>query len=661
MKRFSARILLLQVGFALAMGLVLLRAAQLQLVEGAEWARRAAAARTSRDTLPARRGTIYDRRGEPLAITQEFYHVGIAPNEATDARLGRLAARALGLPLPQLQRELRTRKWVYAYGPYTATQIAPIRNLKGVHPEGFYRRSRAGRGLAGPVVGQFAGDSGARPSGLERSLDALLTGQPGEAVYLRDQRGRRLESPQRRIREPVAGNDIWLTLDAELQDIAERALEDALRGMGAAGGDVIFLEPRSGEILAVASRQLGDDGRMTDEPTAFTTPFQPGSTAKLFTAAALLRLGRVDSTDRVSGEGGHYEMPLGDGVTFTIEDVHAEKEPLTLADAIRVSSNIAMAKFSTRLSDLEQFEALRDFGFGSPSGVEFPSESRGVLAPPERWTAFSKPSHAMGYELSVTALQLAAAYAAIANDGVLVTPTLVREVRGPDGRVLYRHRPEPVRRVMPGEVAATLRRYLRAVVSGEGGTGDKARVANFDLAGKTGTARRIVNGRYEPGGYRASFAALGPADDPQVVVVVTIDRPTKGSYYGGSVAAPVAKSMLEQALASRRIAIDRARLVKDTPPVTASPGRPRDGADDAGDADAPVQAFPWPALPARDSTPAPLQVPAVTGRDVRAAALALHRRGFRIELHGRGTVVRTDPAAGATAPAGSLVAVWTSE
>ena len=227
----------------------------------------------------------------------------------------------------------------------------------------------------------------------------------------------------------------------------------------------------------MASRQL-QDGESLARPTAFTDPFEPGSTAKLFTAAALLKRNRVDSTDRVSGEGGRWAMPIRKHSPRVIEDVHRSDGLLTLADAIKVSSNIAMAKFSARLSPLEQFETLRDFGFGSPTGVEFPSESRGELRAPERWLLdYSRASHAMGYEFSVTPLQLASAYAAIANDGVLVTPTLVREIRAPDGALLYRHQPEPVRRVVSSALASKLRGYLRGVVS-EGGTGERARLAN---------------------------------------------------------------------------------------------------------------------------------------------------------------------------------------
>jgi cell division protein FtsI (penicillin-binding protein 3) len=659
-KRFSARVGFLQACFAIALALVLVRAGQLQLAQGARWAREAEARRTERDTLEARRGSIYDRRGVQLAVTQEFFHVGIAPNEVKERRaLIRVAARQLRVGAGELERRFRRDKYIYFYGPYTATQVEPLRRFRGVHLDGSFRRDYPSS-LAAPVIGRLDPDSSRGGSGLERALDRFLTGVPGEAVFLRDRSGKRLESPARKVRDPVAGNDVWLTLDAELQDIAERELEDAIDELDAVGGDVVIVDPRSGDVLAVASRQARVD-RAASRPTAFTDPFEPGSTAKLFTAAALLRGKKVDSNDRVSGENGTWDMPVGKrGRVRTIRDVHKEAGHLTLADAIKVSSNIAMAKFSQRLTTTEQYETLRDFGFGSPTGVEYPSESRGELRMPEEWLPdYSRASMAMGYEVGVTALQLALAYASIANDGVLMTPSLVREVRDPAGQLLYRHRPEPVRRVLPSALAATLQQYLADVVD-SGGTGDLAQLATFQLAGKTGTARRFVNNRYE--GYRASFAGIFPAKDPQLVIVVRIEAPTKGSYYGGAVAAPLTKRVLEQALASRHIAIDRRRLASVTPGIADAAPRGVSRADVV----VPVARVAVPlkagkAGKAGESAGVPVVIPEVAGQGVRAAVLELHRRGVKVSLRGTGTAVRTEPSAGTAVREGSTVVLWTAE
>jgi cell division protein FtsI (penicillin-binding protein 3) len=346
-------------------------------------------------------------------------------------------------------------------------------------------------------------------------------------------------------------------------------------------------------------------------------------------------------------------MPVNrGGRTRRIADVHAHKGNLTLAEAIRTSSNIAMAKFSLRLTPEQQYEMLRDFGFGTPTGAEFPSESRGRLALPDHWQPmYTRASVAMGYELGVTPVQLAAAYGAIANDGVLLAPTLVREVRDPAGTVLFRREPEPVRRVISREIAERLRQYLRGAV-GEGGTGGGAQLMNYTVLGKTGTARRFEDGHYAAGKYTSTFAAIFPADDPQLVVIVKIDNP-KGSYYGGRTAAPVTRTMLQQSLASRRVAIDRARLAPQGVPVAPSLVSPAAGSP----ARKPVVAVDWP-YQRSDSAPSPVPVPSVKGSSVREAALALHRRGFRMSLRGLGRVVRTAPAAGESAAPGASVTVW---
>ena len=338
------------------------------------------------------------------------------------------------------------------------------------------------------------------------------------------------------------------------------------------------------------------------------------------------------------------------GRTRRITDSHAERGRLTLAHAIQVSSNIAMAKFALRLRPEEQFETLRDFGFGTPTSAEFPGESRGILAMPHRWQPmYTRASMAMGYEFAVTPVQLAAAYGAIANDGVLLAPTLIREVRDPAGNLIYRHRPEPVRRVVTSAIAGRLREFLREA-AGAGGTGELAQLSNYSVLGKTGTAIRFVNGRYVPGQHTASFAAIFPADHPQLVVIVKIDNP-RGNYYGGLTAAPVTRTMLQQALASRRVAIDRGLLVA---PDSAAPTAKRISATAPVSGPPIVITLPY-RRPATDASPRP--VPDVVGRSMREAALALHRRGFRVTLRGLGRVVRTSPAAGETARPGSAVVV----
>lgn len=644
MARVQARIGLIQVVLVASFLLVVGRAAQVQLVRGRMYSAEAAKSRTELRTLEARRGTLYDRGGLTMAVTQELYRVGIAPNEVEErTALLRVAARQLEVPAATLKRDFARKPYLYFYGPFTATDVEPLRAFKGVHIEGVFLRVYPSQRLAGRVIGRM-GPDGEATSGLERALGPLITGTPGEEVVLKDRRGRRYESPGRLRRDPVPGNNVVLTIDAELQDIAEQALAETVAEFDAQGGDVLFLDPRTGEILAVASQKNGKPDLM-----AFTEPFEPGSTAKLFTAAALLTHERIDSTDRVDNEAGHWVMPLSNGRTREINDEHAKPGMLTLAQAIEVSSNVVMAKLSDRLTPVEQYQQLRDFGFGAPTGVELPSESRGIVYRPERWQPeYDRVSVAMGYYFEVTALQLAAAYAAIANDGVLLTPTLIREVRAPDGTVLYRHQPEPVRRAVSPRIAAQLREFLRGA-TGAGGTGKQAQVGTYGVLGKTGTARRIKNGKYV-NEYVASFASMFPAEDPQLVVVVKIDGPTSGLYYGGDVAAPVVRTMLEQALASKRVSFDRARLLGARAPVAAAtPNRRRQE-----EAEPNRIVVPWP-VSTDAAAREPVAVPVVAGLSVRAAAAALYRRGFAVAASGTGTVRGSTPAAGVSVPAGTTV------
>lgn len=639
MAKPAVRLQALEIALLVGLGAVVLRAAQVQILQGGRYSEEARAQRTVRLTLEARRGGLYDRDATAIALTQESYHVGVAPNELRDPlRDAAAIAAALHLPAQEVRAALRKR-YAYFGGPFSALEVQRIRALRGVHLDAVLKRFYPSPTFAGAVVGRVGTDGGT--SGLEHAFDSLLTGRAGAAVALKDRAGREYESPSRLIAAPVAGADVILTLDAELQEIAQRSLGEAVRETDAAGGDVVILDPRTGELLAVASQRR--DG--STPPSAFTETYEPGSIAKIFAAAALLSHQRVRETDRVSGEGGHYKLP-GRPV---LSDDHPLPS-LTLGDAIAVSSNIAMAKFAQRLTPEEEFSVLRDFGLGTQTGIEFPTESPGRLRLPAEWSGTSQVSLAIGYEVAVTPLQIAVAYGAIANDGILLAPTLVREIRGPAGEVLYRHRPEPVRRVVSARIARQLRDLLQGVV--QRGTGTGATIAHFELAAKTGTARRVVHGKYAPDEYTASFAALFPADSPQVVVVVKIDDPDprKKGYFSAQTAAPVTRSLIEQALASRTVTLNQARLA--TAPAAATPPPLED--DDG----LVPYVVPWPFHPDTAAGRGDRTVPDVDGRPLREAVRALHRRGFRVVLRGWGNAEHTWPAAGASARAGSVVTLF---
>jgi cell division protein FtsI (penicillin-binding protein 3) len=335
-----------------------------------------------------------------------------------------------------------------------------------------------------------------------------------------------------------------------------------------------------------------------------------------------------------------------------------------------MSSNIGIVKFAQRLTPRDHFETLRDFGLGTPTGIEFPSEAAGTLRPPHQWGAQSSASMSIGYEVAVTPLQLAVGYAVFANGGRLLEPTLVKEVRSPDGAVRYRHKPRVVRQVISKDVAMGMRGMLEEVV--KSGTATEAELETYVLAGKTGTPRGMVDGRYGSGLYNPNFVSLFPADDPQFVIAVRLSNPS-GSYYGGRTAAPVTRAIIEAAVASPRAALDRRRLAatkRPEPPKGELQLEIADAAKQAGEiqvADPVPEAEPvtesivvqLPAPgPAKASAGVPRVVPDVRGMSLRDAVRTLHNAGFRVGYSGRASgriSTATFPAAGSVVRQGSLI------
>ena len=651
MAKPEARIQALQAVLLVGGVAMALRAGYLQLVQGDHYAKLVARQRTEHRVLDAPRGVIYDRSGTALAASLERYRLNIAGNQVRSAESFLAAYRSdVGARVPQLREALKSGEDFYANGPFTAGQVRRIRGFKGVYLQPIYRREYPSGPLARPLIGALAPDSAHGASGLERFLDSLLQGRPGEAVFIKDAAGRTYESPGRMARAPVRGYDVTLTIDKELQEIAEGGLSAVFKEFTPQRADIVFLNPRTGEVLAAASREVDDAGRPLATASFFQSYFEPGSTAKPFTAAALLTLDRAKPADQVAPEGGHWRLPLRNGKFRPITDDHPQKVPLSLARTIQVSSNIGIVKFSTRLEPNEHFDALRNFGFGSPTGVEFPGEAAGTLTRPDQWRAGEHgPSMAMGYGLEVTPIQLAAAYGAIANDGLLLVPTVIKEIRSPEGKVVYRHEPLVVRQAITARVAEQIRGFL-ALSAADSGTGGQSQVKGTVL-GKTGTAKLVINRRYS-NEHAASFAGIFPAKDPQLVVVVRVEKPHGRSYFGGFVAAPLVRRMLSQALSARKTALDRTRMFDDQV-MRAEPRR--------SESDTPAPPRTWVAFPLRTTPPGQVDdrlVPDVVGLSPRAAALALHRRGFRVRLEGLGVVTRTLPDGGDSLTVGRTVTVY---
>ncbi len=660
----TSRVGLVHAAFAL-FGVVLVgRAAQVQLFQTSVWRTKARNQQLAASPLPAPRGMILDESGAMLVESRQLVRLNVAPREvAGDSKKNpyasqrRLAALARALALAGVPQEWvvratdTTRAWVTIPGRFLMSDVAAAVAMRGVHPEPVLERVPPANDGLRRLVGR-ADDAGEPVDGLEKALDQVLRGESGHTALLRDAKGARFDSPTLSVDNAKPGRTVVLTVNQTLQDIAEKALGDAVHQTGATGGDIVMLDPNSGEVRAMASRRADP---LSTSATALTEPYEPGSTLKPFVAARLLDLHRARVDEVMNTYNGKWELN-----GRKIVDDHPSAS-FSLADVIRFSSNIGIVQFAMRFSPREQYELLRDVGFGSPSGLPYPAEESGRLPTPQRWDKQTAASLAMGYALNVTPLQLANAYAAIANGGELMQPAIVKEIRGTDGTVLYRHQRTVVRRVMTEETARTVRGLLRGVV--EGGTGESASLATFDVAGKTGTAKRTEHGKYVAGKYTASFVALFPADRPQLVILVKLDNPSS-SIYGGKAAAPVLKTVLQAAIAARDASLDRRNLAAVPKRVNATVALP----ESVASADSIVRVTESGSVPYVYRLDSPRKPPAaaiaaravpdVSGFPVRRAVYALHRAGFRVSLatmEASGAAGSTLPPAGTLAPSGTTV------
>lgn len=674
-RKVRARRRFVLLSWLLLSAVMVVRAAEVQILERQQWATDALGQHQKSQVVPASRGRILDRNGGELAVTHWRASVGVAPNEIRDReQVVAALVENLGVRARTARRVSDAeRSWQVVPGRYSMTQVSRLRGVRGVHVQGELRRLYPREGLARGLLGTVRDGVGA--GGVEQAMDSMLAGQAGRETVARDNLGAEIPGQVVAVQEPVAGHDVVLTIDMDLQAIAEEVLSDAVGSAGARGGDLVVTDPVTGEILAMASVRRGAEAVLS----AVTTTYEPGSTVKPFTAAALLSHGLAALSDSVDTGQGAWEV-AGREIT----DVHGGGW-MTLHEVIQQSSNVGIAKFGERLSRGQQYTSLRDFGFGTPTGVLLPSEAAGLLRRPEQWSGQSSHSLSFGYELAVTPLQMAVAFGVLANGGLLMEPRLIKEVRQPDGSPVHFGRPRVVRRVVAPWVAETLTRVLVDVV--ENGTGSRARMSSFLVAGKSGTARAVgVGGRYEPGAYHSSFGAYFPADDPQLLFFVKLDRP-KGEYYGGATAAPVTRTALESLLSARQSPIDRRALARvqrhyiPPPPTTPlvrfavaaveggpSPfrlasssggGVPTSGGVPATIGGRAAGAGPDGVAGAAETSAAAqsMVVPRLEGASMRVAVRRLHKMGLRVRLEGSGAVTRTIPGPGAVVAAGDTVRV----
>jgi len=532
----NRRIRLLLGLFVLVFAGVLARAVWLQGVQAGTLEQMGLRQNRETDTIPAGRGTIYDRTGEPLAIGEQATTVFADPRHVKDPRaVAVAAAKTLRVDPNELYPQLadRSRRFVYVKRKANPQQAAALQqeNLAGV---GFYseeRRTYPQRSVAAHVLG-FAGVDNDGLDGLEKGLDRELKGKPGSQTIVRDPIGRAIDVVE--VKPERQGDDVFLTIDRRMQGKAEEVLRATVNRWGALGGHAIVLEPQTGRVLAMAvapsfdANDFGNVGPERRKNRAVTDVYEPGSTFKIVTVAGALSEKLV--TPRT-------KFTLAASIKVADREI-SEHEPrptrrMSVAEILSQSSNVGTVTLAQKLTKTEVGVAgwIERFGFGKRTGVDFPGESPGIVVPPERWSGSTIGNVPLGQGIGVTGLQMAAAYGAIANHGLLRRPHLVERIAGTRTRV------GPGRRVVSRTVAAQVMTMLRDVVTAEGGTGALAAIRGYTVAGKTGTAAKPERGRYSTSRYVASFVGIVPAKKPRLVVLVSIDEP-KGAIWGGVVAAP---------------------------------------------------------------------------------------------------------------------------
>ena len=545
------RLIMAWVLFALIFVVVGGRAFQLQVLQGEELRRMGERQHLKEWIVLPKRGTLFDRAGEPLALSLEAQSVYARPRRIQDsAAVSQSVAKILNLNGAEVQQKLASDKpfvWIKRQiAGAEAEKIGALR-VDGLgmffEPNRYYPQGQ----LAGQILGFVSRDSEGI-EGLELQYNNFIRGEAGSSIAERDALGRRVLVRGVEGLQIPPGGDLHLTLDSTIQHLAEKELEATIAKNRAKAGVAIVVEPFTGEVLALANyptfnpntsaKQAAGDRRNR----AVTDSFEPGSTFKTILAAAALEEGVVGKEDLFYCEMGKYSY-----AGKVIHDAHPQGW-LPFYKILQVSSNIGFTKVAEKLKRDRYFKYIEKFGFGKTTGIDLPGEVAGHLRRVESWAAIDLATHAFGQGISTTPMQMAMAYAAVANGGFLMRPYVVRRIVGPKGEVLHENQPHVVRRVISEKTASLLASMLKGVTN-EGGTGTMASVEGFDVAGKTGTAQKadLTHGGYAAKKRVGSFVGFVPAEAPRLVVLVLVDEP-EVAVYGGVVAAPVFQKIARGAL-----------------------------------------------------------------------------------------------------------------
>lgn len=671
----KVRVALFGLGLLALAFLIGRRAFQLQVREAAQLREWAENNYLREIEIAPRRGRILDRKGHELATTVELDSVFCNPRQLAHVPDGsQKLAKALHLDVHELVESLAAKKELYfawvkrRVSPEESQAVSALR-LPGVGMRKEPRRVYPSGTLAATVVGH-AGLDGKGLEGVELGFDSALHGTGMELVGVHDRLGRDLLVDGAIDSSSSAGKDLVLSLDRYLSYETEHILAETVRKHGARAGMSVMLDPRTGEILAMASvptynpNDPADAARRGARNRTITDTFEPGSTLKTFTFAAALDAGKVRPEDRIDCQMG--QLMVG---KFRIRDDHP-KGVLTAAEVFKHSSNIGTIKIARRIGKQRLWNALDRFGFGRPTYLGLPGERRGILRPVSRWGEIEFATHAFGQGLTVTPVQLAAGFAAIAAYGMYHPPRLALYYLGKDGSREPVARPPDARgdmRVMSEKAARILLGIMQGVT--EGGTAKAASIPGYPVAGKTGTAQKVTNGRYDPSKYLSSFVGIVPANDPRLVIAVMIDEP-QGIHYGGVVAAPAFKAMAETALRYLGVAPTAPIVAKAKPSARAeaktaeaepdSPGVDEPAAVVAGDEGEPEDVALAEQDEAQEASPTPSDaaalLPDFTGMSMGEAVRAARKAGIELLPSGGGLAADQSPKPGPV-PAGTVCRV----
>ncbi|MCM2326676.1 MAG: penicillin-binding protein 2 [Lysobacter sp.] len=508
--------------------------------------------------MPASRGPVVDRNGQPLAISTPVESIWASPEdfEADGAGVQALA-RALAVPAAEIRQKVANKDrqfvWLKRHIPPDQALKVMALGVPGVFQQREYRRFYPAGETMAHVVG-FTGIDDAGQEGIELAKQGTLAGAPGSRKVIKDRKGRIVEDVES-LRVPRDGRQVVLSIDQRLQFLAHRELKAAVDSHRAKGGALVMLDARTGEVLALVNQpdynpnnRAALTGRQTRNRSV-TDIFEPGSTMKPFTVAAALDAGIVKPGTQIQTAPG--TMTIGG---WTISDSHPHGV-LTVQEVIQKSSNVGTAKIQLQMAAADIGAFYRDLGFGAVPETGFPGEAKGLLRPASKWRPIEQATMAYGHGISVSLLQMARAYTIFAADGHLLPLSLVKRENLPIGRPLVSR-----------ETARDVARMLEMAV-GPGGTAPRAAVAGYRLAGKTGTAHKPEAGGYAESKYVSSFVGFGPVSSPRFVVAVMIDEPSGAKYYGGDVSAPVFASVMGAALRMFSIPPDAPRTIDARAPV----------------------------------------------------------------------------------------------